>query len=181
MLGLGLGLGPEPEPVSVSGVVPIAPNSAMTTHNSTINTAIDRSIELVHYDWRRQRPRPPPVDAQLNFVEQYIVPVAGQAMHSCFAVEFVEETVLLAAEHLLVNQVMVMIDSIVVLGLTYQAIIMATWLDWLASGCHRLAPDSCHHRNIGTLQCSAVFCQTSCTCCAFAARTHVPLPPSPFE
>lgn len=166
---------------SVSAAAPIASNLATTMHNSTTKTAIDRSIGFVHYDWRRQRPQRPPVDVQLNFVEQYIEPVAEQAMHSYFAVDFVEEIVLLAAEHLLVNRVMVMIDSFAVLGLTYQAIIMATLLDWLANGCHRSAPDSCHHRNIGILQCSAAFCQTSCTCYAFVVLKHVPLLLNPFE
>lgn len=167
--------------LSVSETAPIAPNSVMTMHNLTTEIAIVRSTEFVHYDWQRQQPQRLPVDVQLNFVEQYIGPVAEQATHLYFVVEFVEEIVLLAAEHLLVNQVMVMIDSFVVLGLTYQAIIMATLLDWLASGCLRSAPNSYHHRNIGTLQCSAVFCQTSCTCCASVARTHVPPLQNPFE
>lgn len=170
-----------PEHCSVSAAAPIVSNLATTMHSSTTKTAIDRSIECVHYDWQRQRPQRPPVDVQLNFVEQYIEPVAAQAMHLYFAVDFVEEIVLLAAEHLLVNRVMVMIDSFAVLGLTYQAIIMATLLDWLANGCLRLAPDSYRHRNIGILQCSAAFYQTSCTCYAFAGPTHVPHPLNPFE
>lgn len=86
-------LRPLPVHCSVSAVAPIASNLATTTHNSTTKTAIDRSIEFVHYDWQRQRPQQPPVDAQLNFVEQYIEPVAEQAMHLYFVVDFVEEIV----------------------------------------------------------------------------------------
>lgn len=171
-----------PQKMLVFVVALIALNLAMIMHNWTIKIVIDRSIEfVVHYDWQRQRPpQRLPVDVQLNFVEQYIVPVAEQAMHLYFVVDFVEGIVLLVVEHLLVNQVMVMIDSFVVLGLTYQAIIMATLLDWLASECLRLAPNSCHHRNIGILQCSVVFCQTSCTYCAFAMQTHEPPLLNPF-